>query len=352
MTQHVVLIHRYFSPDTPPYANILKDIACHLGESGFRVTVLTCQPSYNLAVARRAPARERIAPQVEVIRWPVLDDRSSSLRKVFNLAMFCARLVRQVPRLGTVDAIMAASTPPVAVAAVTASLAKRLGAGFVYHKQDIYPEVTLTRGASRTGALARALRAVDSRTDRAASRVVVLSADMASTIGRRGVPADRIAVINNFDPWHLDDAVSGSGTTLDRRTRDRSPDQMLEVVFAGNIGRFQNLECLFAAIVQLRDDPLRFHFFGDGALAGDLQEMVRSEALENVKLYGYRNPEEVAGFLRSGLTWVSCRLAQESFGRRTQARQCHTCDMELRCSRWSKVTVSLARWSGHIGLVC
>ena len=61
-SQHIVLIHRYFHPDTPPYAAILREIALSLGAAGHRVTVLTCQPSYNRSVVSRAPAREQLAP--------------------------------------------------------------------------------------------------------------------------------------------------------------------------------------------------------------------------------------------------------------------------------------------------
>ena len=53
MTRHVVLVHRYFAPDTPPYASILATSRSASGSDGFRVTVLTCQPSYNRAVVSR-----------------------------------------------------------------------------------------------------------------------------------------------------------------------------------------------------------------------------------------------------------------------------------------------------------
>ena len=55
---HVVLIHRYFVPDTPPYAHILKQIADELAGAGYKVTVLSCQPSYSLGTQEKAPARE------------------------------------------------------------------------------------------------------------------------------------------------------------------------------------------------------------------------------------------------------------------------------------------------------
>ena len=97
----VVLVHRYFWPDTPPYAHILKQIALHLGEEGHEVTVLTCQPSYDRRQVRHAPARELIAPGVEVRRWRVFPDRRHSVVKAINLVIFGARLMLAGSRLMT-----------------------------------------------------------------------------------------------------------------------------------------------------------------------------------------------------------------------------------------------------------
>jgi len=287
MTAHIVLIHRYFAPDTPPYAAILHDLAEHLGASGHRVTVLTCQPSYNRAIVRSAPAREQLAPNVTIVRWRVLDDRTSRPRKALNLLWFCLRLLSYLPRLGRVDVIMAASTPPIAVASVAGWLARRRGAAFVYHKQDIYPEVVVNQAQGR---LRRVLRWIDARTDRSATRVVVLSRDMAETTRQRGVPAEQIAVINNFDPWQL------SWPPVVHPSEERTTEE-LRVVFAGNLGRFQNLESIFEAMVELRDDPIQFHFFGDGPLRASLTRTIDEADLHHVATYGYRMPEEVARFL-------------------------------------------------------
>ncbi len=291
MSRHVVLIHRYFLPDTPPYAAILGDLATHLGNRGFRVTVLTCQPSYNRDVVRGALAREQWSHNVSVVRWPVVDDRTSGPRKVANLVWFCLRLCLAMPRLGKVDVMMAASTPPVVLAATAALLAKTKGAAFVYHRQDIYPEVTIGLGRRVLGPLGRLLRMVDSRTDRSADRVVVLSEDMAQTIAERGVKPERIVEINNFDPWHIAEESAAP--------REQSPaeERELDVVFAGNLGRFQGLEVLLEALTALQDAPIRFHFFGTGALVDDLAARVAEQRLRKVEVYGYRPPDEVADFL-------------------------------------------------------
>lgn len=295
----IVLIHRYFWPDTPPYAHILHDIALKLGSAGHDIVVLTCQPSYNRSAVGRAPARERLAPGVEVRRWKVLPDRRFAAAKAVNLGLFCARLLVAGSRCGRVDVVMAASTPPIAVARTASWLARLRSARFVYHKQDIYPEVVLAPGIVRAGRLTALLRRIDAGTDRGAARVVVLSEDMAHTERSRGVKHERIAVINNFDPWALEDPGDRPAVAVAERARRDAEDEPLSVVFAGNLGRFQNLQTVFDAAFELRhDENIAFHFFGGGALLDELRHRVTADALRNVTVHGYQSPQSVAYFLR------------------------------------------------------
>ncbi len=313
MSRHVVLIHRYFHPDTPAYASILREIALGLGAAGHRVTVLTCQPSYNPDVVSRAPRRERIGPHVEVRRWPVLEDRTSSVLKLVNLLWFCARLLASIPRLGRVDRVMAASTPPVALARVASWLARAKRAEFVYHHQDIYPEVAVSGGQLAEGMGSRLLSSMDARTDRKAARAVVLSEDMSRLIASRGVDPSRIAVINNFDPWRLQDRPAGL-----------VPSTRLRVVYAGNIGRFQNLEIVFSTLAALKDDDrLEFHFIGDGPLRPRLEKVIETESLEHVHVHGYVAPERLAELLQReadvGLVTLSSGVIQAAYPSKTMS---------------------------------
>jgi glycosyltransferase involved in cell wall biosynthesis len=323
----IVLIHRYFWPDTPPYAHILREIALHLGEAGHDVTVLTCQPSYDRSVVGRANSRERLAPNVEVRRWPVLPDRGSSALKVLNLIWFCSRLLLVRLRLGRVDVVMAASTPPIAVGKAAALLARRCDAWFVYHKQDIYPEVVTGPGILPEGRRSSFLRRVDSATDRAADRVVVLSDDMAATTKTRGVWPHQIAVINNFDPWSMDD---GAVSEAEPHSVQESASGLLKVVFAGNLGRFQNLETIADAAALLRDENgIEFHLFGSGALAESLARRVAAESLRHVHLHGYRSPDEVAAFLRTkadiGIVSLAPGVVRAAFPSKTMSYLRHGC---------------------------
>ncbi len=297
----VVLIHRYFWPDTPTYAHILKEIAVELAAAGHDVTVLTCQPSYNRAVVSSAPREEQLGPRLRVLRWPVVPDRRFGMLKAVNLVLFCARVMAAARWLGRVDVVMTASTPPIAVARAGSWLARRTAALFVYHKQDIYPDVLLAPGIMREGLLSRLLRRIDSATERRADRVVVLSSDMGEAIRLRGVDSAGITVINNFDPWVLDDRQSAGGAEEEAppHSTPQGP-RTLDVAFAGNLGRFQNLETVMeAASLLAADSSVIFHFFGDGALRAQLERECAERGLTNVRFYGYRPPGDVATFLRT-----------------------------------------------------
>lgn len=295
---HVVLIHRYFWPDTPAYAHILRKVALRLAEEGHRVTVLTCQPSYTRSVVNRAPAREILVPGVEVRRWSVIPDRRFGVLKILNVLLFCIRLLLAPRWLGRVHCVMAASAPPVAVAKVGSWLARRCNAKFIYHKQDIYPEVVVATGILRSRMAAALLRRLDARTETAAQRIVVLSGDMADTVRSRGATDAQIAVINNFDPWDWTSSDVKQQSDAAVMGGDEHPPQ-LQVVFAGNLGRFQNLEVVVAAAVALRTDTrIAFHFFGVGALYPMIQREIATQSLDNVHLHGYRSPEHIADFMR------------------------------------------------------
>lgn len=279
----LLLVHRYFSPDTPPYATILSRIATALAQEGYDVTVLTGQPSYSRATIASAAGREVIAG-VHVRRWRVIDDRRSSLRKIANLVWFCVRLVVSFPTFRRADVVMAATTPPVVVALVCSLLARVAGARFVYHKQDVWPEVLALQKGDRPGPVLRSLRRLDAGTERRSDAVVVLSGDMARTVEARGTSPAGIRIINNFDPWPLDAERSSF-----------QQDDILDVVFAGNLGKFQGVEALADLVEATSTNPrIRWHFFGDGVLRPMVEELaVRG----GVDYHGHRSPKEVANFV-------------------------------------------------------
>lgn len=263
----ILLTHRYFWPDTAPYALMLRSIGEGLVGAGHDVHVFASKPSYRNQSAR-APKRE-ILGRLNVRRsWVFQENRKIPAVRAVNVLLYCAALFFHIMRLRP-DMVTASTFPPV-IAAWSASLAARLvGARFVYHMMDIHPEVSFYSGNRLgRGMSAKILRYLDNQTLRQSAAIIVLSQDMADTLATRGLGDLPIQVINNFA---LDD-FAGCGAPPVDLIRDLGKRR---VIFAGNLGRFQNLPLLAEGVAQCFDDhpDLELFFLGDGAARADL--MVR-----------------------------------------------------------------------------
>jgi len=265
---HVILIHRYFWPDSPPYALMLRSIAETLGENGFRVSVVTAQPSYGASSAhRRVPVRQTEGG-VAIRRLPLLPERKTQLaRRMVNLVAFAVQASVQVLRADNPQVVMAATTPPVLVAWMTSLAARARGAAFVYHNQDIYPEVLGPAPGGMKRLLQSLVRRLDTATGKRAAKVVVLSRDMAATWQGRGLSHSGTVTINNFFDVN-DEAGVDNAPVLAVSPRAHGKRRL---VFAGNVGHFQDLAGLVRAVRDVDDDRLELIVVGDGAALEECQ---------------------------------------------------------------------------------
>ena len=284
---HIVFFYQHFWPDSPPYANMLRVIGRGLSEAGHAVSMVAAQPSYKASDrASRSAARERI-DGIDVTRLAPLPfaDRVTPVRLLgkvlFPLRALVVLLVRRV-RGERPDIVVAATIPPVLNGLLGLAAARLVGARFVYHLQDVYPEI----GAAgdlwpESSWRHRLLRQLDTFTTRRADRCVVLSEDMAAALAIRGVHRSRVRVINNFMLETFD------GDTEDAAAVDEDEAQVIRprrrIVFAGNLGRFQALEELLAAFLDhaSEHDDLELHFLGDGTAKAALQRQAAESPLVN-----------------------------------------------------------------------
>lgn len=262
----ILLTHRYFWPDTPPYASILHSIGASLAEAGHEVEVFSTMPSYR--DAGRAGRRERESGMSITRMRSFVEKSGGPVKRAANAGLYCGGLFVHVLR--TKPQVVMASTFPPVIAAWTASLAARIvGAQFVYHMQDIHPEVSAHSG----GGLGKwpflhVLRAMDNASLKRASAIVVLSQDMAETLQARGLGKLPIHVINNF-ALDTHDHYEAVPPEL------RKPPGRRRAIFAGNLGRFQNLPLLVDGIARCFDahPDLELMFLGDGAAERELRRL-------------------------------------------------------------------------------
>jgi glycosyltransferase involved in cell wall biosynthesis len=228
--------------------------------------------------------------------------KSSLLRRGADYASFYASASRALAGLvGRADVLMPLTTPP--LVGGLAELASHLGVTrkvpVVSVVQDLYPDVAVALGAVREGGLVhRAWAAVGGLQLRAATRVVALSQAMATRLGRYGVPAAHIDVIENWALAELE--ASAEVVASGQRARlEYGIGERFSVMYSGNMGAGHAFDTLLAAAERLADrGDISFTFVGDGVRRGEIARA--AERLPNVRLFPLAAREHLAESLAAG----------------------------------------------------
>ena len=274
----ILILYRHFWPDSPPYATKLRSIGRRLVADGHDVTVWCEAPCYKVGdLALDAPRRENLdGIQVERMSRLPLVHHVRPMRMLAKLAFVPRLLAKAVNRKLTgerYDLVWTATIPPVLQGWGGSIIARLLGGRFVYHCQDLYPELAAYAGMwPRKGLLYRTLAPIERRTRQRAAALVILSGDMAKTAAALA-PGARIKVINNF----MLEAFSDAGAAT-RRERPGSSGR-ITIGFAGNIGQFQALEAVVEAFGRLPAEmPLELELMGDGEAKRSLMQQAQGRS--------------------------------------------------------------------------
>lgn len=261
----ILLTHRYFWPDFPPYGLMLRSIAEGLRDDGHTVTIFSSNPSYN---SKSGSIKVEEINGLKVSRNFAFSETDSNMfTRLINSMLYCFGLFVHVLRTRP-EVVTAATFPPVIAAWVASLSAKIVGAKFIYHVQDIHPEVSkYSGGVLGSKLIQKILVSLDNQTLRRASSIIVLSQNMADTLLSRGIKNLPIRIINNFSLEEFSNDKFNHEELIGVKSRKR-------IIFAGNLGRFQNLDTLTKGIVKyLNSDPsTELVFLGDGLAAKELHE--------------------------------------------------------------------------------
>lgn len=284
----VVLIHRYFAPDTPPYAQMLGAIAGVLSR-GRRTRVVSGNVPYRSGTELDPALAAEATKSAEVVRVALLPESSCNLgTRALNGLIFAGKAGLLARRWGRGSIVMAATTPPVVVALAAAIGTRLAGGRFVYHNQDVYPEI-LGLPRSKVQALGfQVLRRMDAWTGRTADRIVVLSDDMKQLWLDRGLPAEKVRVIPNFVPEHF------RGDSCDepvRQPEDRDQTGSARLAYVGNLGPLQDLHRTFALIAGTPE--VSCDVYGDGRQRMELE----AKGYDNIEFHGQIPPDQVPAVL-------------------------------------------------------
>lgn len=262
------------------------------------VSVICGQPTY-AARGLRAP-REEVWEGVHIhrCRGTTFDKNRMAGRLVNIVTLGVSAFMTALGMLRRGDVAIVVTNPPVLPALVAVACWWR-GATCVPLIHDQYPELLVAVAKVDEGSIVvRLLQAANRRLFRVARRVVVVGRDQRTRLERTyPEAAGKVDVCPN---WAEADTVTPAARDGQPLREALGLTEPFVVLYAGNLGRPQELATLVAGAERLAADP-RFHLLvvGEGARREWLAETVRAKGLRNVTLLGPRPRHEQQQFLNA-----------------------------------------------------
>ncbi len=267
---------------TSPFNHLLRDILQGLLDAGHEVTRI---------VATESADDTSYTMGLDGIRYiPMLRKRSEKANIIQRYLSDTLTALRMAKAIKKADAdILFEDVCYSSFWCVRVAKKKRMRV--VSMLQDVWPDNAVqSRLISGNSLVYRYFEFWQRRVYTLSDRLICISDDIKAFIAQKGVSPDKIDVIYN---WGYDDEPVNiprvENAFLKKYTLD---SQKFYAIYAGNIGRMQNVELIIAAAAHLRErEDIRFLIIGDGVKADDIR--AASADLPNVTMLPLQ-PSELA----------------------------------------------------------
>lgn len=216
------------------------------------------------------------------------------------------RLLRLVDRG---DVVVAKTDPP--MMSVLASWVVMLRRGVLVNwVQDVFPEVATALDVCGLRYAAPMLKRLRNQSLRASRLNVVLGDVMAERLRDEGIPADQIAIIENWADGEVIRPVRRQDNPL---LHEWGLDDKFVLGYSGNMGRVHEFKTMIDAAERLRGvDDIAFVFIGDGVARRWIESEAAGRGLTNVQVYPYQSADRLQWSLSvPDVHFVSLRPALE-----------------------------------------
>lgn len=321
MINRKILIHSIvFSPDGVSTAYLYNDIALGFKKNGYEVVVLTTTPHYNKVIedSAKQPLRPKLMGlfyessfnEIRVIHVPLKKYKGTTLRILsfiyWHLFSFFIGL-----SINKIDFILSPS-PPLSIGFVSILIAKIKKAKIVYNVQEIYPDLLINQGGLKSKLIINILKWLEKFVYNNSNAVITIDQLFYNQIKNRFKNIQKLNIIPNFVDTELYKPET-KGTLPLVFTNDISK---LKLLYAGNIGFFQDWEPIFYAAKKLFNANIEFWIIGEGVRKEYLMNRVKEEKLSNIKILPYQNRNlmpAINSFADIHFISISKEMEQEGF---------------------------------------
>ena len=279
--KNLLIVNLHLWPDRSSCSAIIFHIANSFTNLFCKVSVIASRPKrFNSEFNKFQLKQIDNKTDLNIYRLPLIKEDFNPIPRIFNA--FALGIFSSIKIIfGKFKLVIATSSPPILTAFIIAIASKIKGIRFIYYCMDINPEIGLLSGDFRNKILNNFMLKIDKYTCTQASPIIVHSKSMARTLQKRFKKKKLdIKIINSLSvPSKINREI--------KESKYQKKNKGLKIIYAGNIGRFQDLENIILTFKYLKQHKdIELTFLGDGVEKYRLEKLSK-ELKANIKFKDY-----------------------------------------------------------------
>ncbi len=282
----LLIMTQFFPPDFAATGQLIEELVNQLSRHQVNVSVFTGQPGYAFA-KDKAPEIEQKG-RIWVKRSRISQLFPSRIRgKAINGLLFAIRSILHLIRCAHRYQVLLVTTAPPFLPIIGYFANVFLKLPYICLLYDLYPDIAIELGIIKPEhPLIKLWRFINCKVWRRSAGIIVLSDSMKQRIIEHCPEIeDKISVIHS---WSNDQQIVPMEKADNWFAKKHGLTDSFVVMYSGNMGRCHDIETIFAAAKQLRDEPIQFVCIGGGAKRDHLMESVAAEGLNNFLFLPYQ----------------------------------------------------------------
>jgi colanic acid biosynthesis glycosyl transferase WcaI len=291
LAKRILIYSLVFSPDGVSTAYLYNDLALGFKKKGYKVTVLTSTPHYNVIkeAKDRQPMRKIFFGLLYTSSFYGIDVYHIPLKKYKNyLIRIFSFIYWHITSfilglfLKKHDIILSPS-PPLTNGLIAILLAKLKGAKAIYNVQEIYPDLLINLGYLRNKLIIKLLKKLETLVYAGSNAITTIDKQFYSIIEPRIRNKDKLQLIPNF----VDADLYSPESKASLPQEFKKLDGYTNIMYAGNIGLAQEWNLILDLAKKIKEEKIKIWIIGDGIKKSYLISQVEKFQLDNINLLPY-----------------------------------------------------------------
>ena len=286
----IVIVSQHYWPENFR----ITDIAEALVLRGNSVTVLCGLPNYPKGYIfddyKRKKNRTQVHNGVNIVRAKEIGRRNNIIFRLLNYWSFQHYAKKIINNLDDdFDVVLINELSPIMSAIPGLKYAKKHKKRIIMYEMDLWPESLLAGGIKKGSIIYKHYKKVSSKIYSQCDKILVSTKEH----------INYIKTLYKCESLDIECLPQYAESLFENNNFESKDNNVIDLVFAGNVGKAQSVETIIKAAALLNNDSrYKFHIIGDGSELNNVKHLAKELNTQNVVFYGQKPLNEMLDFYR------------------------------------------------------